>query len=55
MRRRVDVRKKLSGRVVWKVMKWSGHVKCMSGERLSKRVSRAEVDGKLDRDRLRTR
>ena len=33
MRRRANVREKMSGGVDWKVMKWFGYVRRMSGSR----------------------
>ena len=51
MRRRVDVREQMNDRVDRKALEWFGHVERMSGERLSKRVYQAEVEGKSNRGR----
>ena len=45
----VGVDEKLSERVDRKVLKWYGHVERMSGERLTKRVYRSEVEGERGR------
>ena len=49
VRERVGVDEKLSERVDRKVLKWYGHVERMSGERLTKRVYRSEVEGERGR------
>ena len=51
MRRRVDVREQMNDRVDPKALEGFGHVKRMSGGRLSKRVYRAEVEGRINRGR----
>ena len=51
VRERVGVDEKLSERVDRKVLKWYGHVERMSGERLTKRVYRSEVEGERGRGR----
>ena len=53
VRVRTGVRRELVARVDMNVLRWFGHVKRMSNERLLKKVMNAKVDGRSSRGRPR--
>ena len=55
IRRRCWLQRSLSGRGEAAVLRWFGHVERMEGERLVKKIYRAEVEGNRRRGRPRRR
>ena len=55
IRRRCGLQRSLSKRGKAAVLRWFGHVERMEGERLVKKICRAEVEGNRGRGRPRRR